>query len=121
MFQAFDKDPDRDWAGEFARSHICQEYVTGPQLLSTVPAGPKATGTPSPVCRGRLRQAGTLCRRYARVIAADRGCLAFMALLPIVLRALIRAAPAPQGLGGPSGTNKSAQELLLMPCRSSCC
>ena len=91
-----------------------QEYVTGPQLLSTASAGPKAAGTPAPVCRGRLRQAGTLCRRYARVIAADRGYLAFMALLPIVLGALIRAVPAPQGLGGPFGTNKSAQELLLM-------
>ena len=114
VFQAFDKDPDRDWAGEFARSHICQEYVTGPRLLSTASAGPKAAGTPAPVCRGRLRQAGTLCRRYTRVIAADRGYLAFMALLPIVLGALIRAVPAPQGLGGPFGTNKSAQELLLM-------
>ena len=61
-----------------------------------------------------LRQAGTLCRRYARVIAADRGYLAFMALMPIVLGALIHFVPAPQGLAGASGSNQDAQELLVM-------
>ena len=35
------------------------------------------------------------------MIAADRGYLAFMALLPVVLGGLIRAVPAAQGLGGP--------------------
>jgi len=113
VFQAFDREPGRDWAGEFARSRICAEYVTGPQRLSAVSAGPKAAGTPAPVRRGRLRQAGTLCRRYTRVIAADRGYLAFMALLPIMLGALIRAV-AGQGLGGPAGGNADAQELLVM-------
>ena len=113
VFQAFDRDPRRDWAGEFTRSRICAEYVTGPQRLGAVPAGPKAAGTPAPVRRGRLRQAGTLCRRYTRVIAADRGYLAFMALLPIMLGALIRAV-AGHGLGGPAGRNTDAQELLLM-------
>ena len=32
----------------------------------------------------------TLTRRYVRVIAADRGYLLFMGLLPIILGALIR-------------------------------
>jgi ABC transport system ATP-binding/permease protein len=115
VFQAFERYPDRDWAGEFAGSPICEEYVTRPQAIPVVTGGPKAAGTPAaPVRRGRLRQAGTLCRRYARVIAADRGYLAFMGLLPIVLGALIHLVAGKQGLAGPFGTNTNAQELLVM-------
>jgi hypothetical protein len=45
------------------------------------------------------------------VIAADRGYVLFMGLLPLVLGLLIRFVPAMQGLAGPNG-NMSAQELL---------
>ncbi len=114
VFQAFDRCPDRDWAGEFAQSPACAQYVTGPRAFSEPAGGPKAAGTPAPVRGSALRQAGTLCRRYARVIAADRGYLAFMALMPIVLGALIHFVPAPQGLAGASGSNQDAQELLVM-------
>jgi ABC-type multidrug transport system ATPase subunit len=112
VFQAFDKFPDRDWAGEFARSKVCEEYVTGPRALAAQATGPKAAGTAPPVRGARTRQFGTLCRRYARVIAADRGYLGFMALLPILLGVMIRSVPAKAGLAGP--TNPDAQELLLI-------
>jgi ABC-type multidrug transport system ATPase subunit len=75
VFQSFEQFPERDWAGEFARSRICAQYVTGPQAPSPAPDGPIAAGTPRPPIRhGRLHQVSTLCRRYARVIAADPCC-----------------------------------------------
>ncbi len=121
VFQAFDRYPDRDWAGEFAGSPVYEEYVTRPQSIPAVTGGPKAAGTPAtPVRRGRLRQVSTLCRRYARVIAADRGYLAFMGLLPIVLGVLIRLVAGKQGLAGPFGTNTNAQELLVVLVVSVC-
>jgi hypothetical protein len=67
-----------------------------------------------------MRQLGTLCRRYARVIAADRGYLGFMALMPIVLGAMIHIVPAKEGLGGGFGANPDAQQLLLMLVISAC-
>jgi ABC transport system ATP-binding/permease protein len=62
----------------------------------------------------------TLTRRYVRVIAADRGYLMFMALLPVVLGLLLRFVPAPEGLAGGQGTNKAASELLLILAISAC-
>ena len=121
VFQAFDREPDRDWAGEFSRSRICAEYVTGPQAPSAAHHGPKAAGTPAPpLRRGRLRQLGTLCRRYVRVISADRGYLAFMALMPIVLGGLTHALGGAQGLAGAPGTNQTAQQMLLVLVVSAC-
>ncbi|MGA2824540.1 MAG: FHA domain-containing protein [Streptosporangiaceae bacterium] len=121
VFQAFERYPDRDWAAEFTRSPIYAEYVTRPQAIPAISGGPKAAGTPAaPVRRGRLRQATTLCRRYTRVIAADRGYLAFMGLLPIVLGVLIRLVAGKQGLAGPFGTNANAQELLVILVVSVC-
>jgi hypothetical protein len=46
------------------------------------------------------------------VIAADRGYVLFMGLLPLVLGMLIRLVPAKQGLAGPPG-NTSAQDRPL--------
>jgi hypothetical protein len=53
------------------------------------------------------------------VIAADRGYVLFMGLLPLVLGMLIRLVPAKQGLAGPPG-NTSAQELLQIPVTCAC-
>ncbi len=121
VFQAFERFPDRDWAGEFAKSQICAQYVTRPQTLSPAADGPMAAGTAAPpLARGRLHQVSTLCRRYARVIAADRGYLLFMGLMPIVLGLLTHALSGSQGLAGSLGTNASAQQLLLVLVVSAC-
>jgi hypothetical protein len=53
------------------------------------------------------------------VIAADRGYVLFMGLLPIMLGLLIRFVPAMQGLAGPNG-NMSAQELLQILVTCAC-
>ena len=53
------------------------------------------------------------------MIAADRGYVLFMGLLPLVLGLLIRFVPAMQGLAGPNG-NMSAQELLQILVTCAC-
>ena len=62
----------------------------------------------------------TLTRRYVRVIASERGYLAFMGALPVVLGVLIRLFPAMNGLAGPPGTNQNARELLVMLVACAC-
>jgi hypothetical protein len=100
VFQAFERYPDRDWAAEYAASPAYAQYVLGqraqvPQLQD----GQELAATPPPQRRGAFRQLGTLTRRYARVIASDRGYLTFMFLLPVLLGALVALVPAKQGLG----------------------
>jgi ABC transport system ATP-binding/permease protein len=113
VFQAFEAFPDRDWAAEFAASPVYAQYVLGRPR----PA-PKANelvlpATPPPQRRGALRQMATLTRRYMRVIAADRGYLLSMGLLPIILGVLINFVGSSQGLTGLPHTNQNAEELLL--------
>jgi ABC-type multidrug transport system ATPase subunit len=129
VFQSFEKYPDRDWAGEFAASVEHAQYVAGPRVPEPRRRGmrgPESVGpegeppaAPRPR-RGRIRQTATLTRRYLRVIGADRGYLAFMGLLPVVLGALLRFVPSPLGLAGAPGTNGNAEELLLILAISAC-
>jgi ABC-type multidrug transport system ATPase subunit len=119
LFQAFDNHPDRDWADEFAESLAYARYVaTQRPQEAAPPEGQLALALPAQRRRG-LQQFATLTRRYARVIAADRGYVLFMGLLPVVLGLLIRFVPAMQGLAGPNG-NMSAQELLQILVTCAC-
>ena len=119
LFQAFDSHPDRDWADEFAASLAYARYVaTQRPQEAAQPEGQLALALPAQRRRG-LQQFATLTRRYARVIAADRGYVLFMGLLPVVLGLLIRFVPAMQGLAGPNG-NMSAQELLQILVTCAC-
>ena len=98
VFQSFDAEPGRDWAGEYRRSAWYQQYV-----LSAVDGrGPSAAPRqipPAPSSKNRLAQFSTLCRRYLSVIASDRVYLGLLAGAPIVLGAVILAIPAQYGLG----------------------
>lgn len=129
VFQAFEAYPDRDWAGEFAASPEHAQYVAGPRAPEPAVRtrrGPEVPGpdgeppAPPPARRGRLSQVSTLTRRYLRVIGADRGYLLFMGLLPVVLGALLRFVPSPEGLAGLPHTNADAEELLLILAISAC-
>jgi ABC transport system ATP-binding/permease protein len=121
MFQAFEREPDRDWAAEFAGSPAHAEWVEaqGPKN-ATVPSYLQPSAAPPPRRQGWFRQTGTLTRRYARVIAADRGFVLFMGLLPIVLGLLVHFVPAKEGLAGAPGTNVSAVELLQILVTCAC-
>ena len=114
VFQAFDRQPERDWAGEFESSRIYERYITQPQTIPAVSSGPKAAGTRAPVRGGAFHQIGTLCRRYARVIASDRGYLLFAALMPVILGGLIYALGGTKGLRGAPGSNSNAQTVLIL-------
>jgi ABC-type multidrug transport system ATPase subunit/ABC-type multidrug transport system permease subunit len=97
VFQAFDAEPQRDWAGEYRRSAWYQQFV-----LSAVdgrgPSAPPRQIPPAPASKNRLAQFSTLCRRYLSVIASDRVYLGLLAGAPIVLGLVILAIPAPHGL-----------------------
>jgi ABC-type multidrug transport system ATPase subunit/ABC-type multidrug transport system permease subunit len=114
VFQAFERYPDRDWAGEYAASPAHQQYVLGQQQAPPPSDSQVLAATPPPQRRGAFKQMGTLTRRYIRVIASDRGYLTFMALLPILLGALISQVPAAHGLAGRPGSNLDAGTLLLI-------
>ena len=114
VFQAFERYPDRDWAAEFAGSPAYAQYVMGRPKPQPVPNSQELAPTPPPQRRGGFSQMTTLTRRYVRVIAADRGYLIFMGLLPVVLGTLINFVGSSQGLAGPPHTNQSAEEVLLM-------
>jgi ABC transport system ATP-binding/permease protein len=115
VFQAFDRYPDRDWAGEYAGSAAFQQYVLGQRPQPPQPGDSQIlAATPPPQRRGAFSQMGTLTRRYLRVIASDRGYLTFMVLLPVLLGALISQVPSPNGLGGPLFQNLDAGTLLLI-------
>jgi len=113
VFQAFDAEPGRDWAGEYRNSGYYHRYVAA-EMNSQAPAlsGPVQAATPAPATRNRFAQLSTLCRRYMAVIASDRVYLAFMAAMPIVLGAVIQVIPAPLGLSGPN--NQGVESLLLI-------
>jgi ABC transport system ATP-binding/permease protein len=115
VFQAFEADPDRDWAAEYAASPAYAQYMTGPRWRPAYkPGEQQPQPATQPRRRGALRQMTTLTRRYVRVISADRGYLLFMGLLPIILGALIHFVGSRQGLAGPPHTNQNAQVVLLM-------
>ena len=120
VFQAFDAEPNRDWAGEFRRSSAHDRYVAA-EMSSSAPASAAAQpAPPPPATRNRLAQLSTLCRRYLAVIASSRVYLAMLAVTPIVLAGAVRLMPAPEGLAGGPGTNADAQGLLLILVMSAC-
>ena len=110
VFQAFDQEEERDWAAEFKRSPLYAKYVTAGLNGHAPQAGRRQVKPQKP--RNRFAQLFTLVRRYLAVIASDRVYLAFLAGVPIVLGVVIRVIPAHLGLGGQTGTNDAAQQLL---------
>ena len=117
VFQAVEAHPERDWAAEFRASPYYAQYVA-PDVMPA-PEAERAVST-APRRRGWLGQVVTLTRRYAQVIAADRGFLIMMAVLPVVLGLLIHFVPAAHGLSGFPGTRLTAQELLQLLITSAC-
>jgi ABC transport system ATP-binding/permease protein len=114
VFQAFEAYPDRDWAAEFAASPAYAQYVLGQRPKPPPQVNGKGLpAAPPPQRRGAVRQMTTLTRRYVRVIAADRGYLLSMGLLPVILGVLIHFVGSSAGLTGLPHTNQNAEELLL--------
>jgi ABC-type multidrug transport system ATPase subunit len=94
-----------DWADIFARVSTDPDGVHQ-AFLARHPAPPRrrsptagAVPLGNPPQTSLLRQVGTVARRQTRLITADRGYFAFLALLPFVLGVLSLAVPGNTGLG----------------------
>jgi ABC transport system ATP-binding/permease protein len=118
VFQAFSREPQRDWMGEYKRSADYAKYVTA--RMAAPVAHPLPSGAVQreeaapPRQRGRVRQLSTLARRYTRVMSVDRGYLMFAALLPLILGGLVRAVSGSGLSGGLLHSNAGAQQTLLI-------
>ncbi|MFD7028673.1 FHA domain-containing protein [Streptomyces sp. NPDC059917] len=113
-FEAFENDQGRDWAGEYRASPYQRRYATS----AASPVRARTDGAPSASAAG-LRvpppkpqswgaQLGTLIRRYAAALGADRTFLAIMVALPFVMGAMARA------LAGSELTPETAINALLI-------
>ncbi|MBO4258815.1 FHA domain-containing protein [Streptomyces griseorubiginosus] len=109
-FEAFERDTDRDWAGDFRLSPFHRRYITEATAQPRVPRSGPVVITPPARPRSRGAQLGTLVRRYTAALSADRTFLAIMIALPFVMGAMARA------LAGSELTHDTAMNALLILC-----
>ncbi|MER6283353.1 ABC transporter ATP-binding protein/permease [Streptomyces sviceus] len=109
-FEAFERDQDRDWAGDFRGSAFQHQYVTEATAQPRTPRSEPVIIAPPPRPRSRGAQLGTLIRRYTAALGADRTFLAIMIALPFVMGAMARA------LAGSQLTRDTAMNALLILC-----
>lgn len=110
-FEAFERDQGRDWAAEYQESPFHDEYIDN---SSAQPHMTRATRSaivaPPPKAQSWGSQLGTLVRRYAATLGADRTFLAVMIALPFVMGAMARA------LAGSKLSQGTAMNALLILC-----
>ncbi|BBY06747.1 ATP-binding cassette domain-containing protein [Mycobacterium noviomagense] len=113
-----------DWADIFARVSTDPDGVHR-AFMARHPAAPRQPSTTegavplgTPPHTSLWRQVSTIARRQMRLIRADRGYFAFLAVLPFVLGALLLAVPGNTGLGvaNPRGAqpNEPSDILILL-------
>jgi ABC-type multidrug transport system ATPase subunit len=112
MFHTLKGRPPQEWAQRFRSSPDYERYVMGG---AASPGGVRRTSLPPLRQQSIGGQFSTLCRRYLSVIAADRAYLGILIALPIILAAISRIVPDPDGLGfSPTSANIKARQLLLV-------
>ncbi|MEU1516337.1 FHA domain-containing protein [Streptomyces sp. NPDC005811] len=109
-FEAFERDQDRDWAGQYRDSAFHHRYVVNSSAQPRLPREGPVILLPPPRPRSRAAQLGTLVRRYTAALGADRTFLAIMIALPFVMGAMARA------LAGGELTRDTAMNALLILC-----
>ncbi|MET8804213.1 FHA domain-containing protein [Streptomyces sp. NPDC004546] len=109
-FEAFDRDPERDWAREYRESPFHRHYVAESTTQPHHPGPAPVSPAPPPRPRGWGAQLGTLVRRYAAVLGSDRTFLLVMIALPFVMGAMARA------LAGGRLARDTAMNALLILC-----
>ncbi|WP_084495159.1 FHA domain-containing protein [Nocardia shimofusensis] len=120
VFQAFDREEDRDWAGEFRDSARFQHYVAVGLTEDVGPVHTQRPPVPPPAPQSGLSQLSTLCRRYLAVIASDRSYVALLGVMPLLLGGLIAAVPSGEGFTGAPGTNTDAPTKLMILAFGAC-
>ncbi|MGW6422250.1 FHA domain-containing protein [Nocardia sp. NPDC055053] len=114
VFQAFDREEDRDWASEFRDSPRYENYVDVGPIDDVGQAEVQRPPAPPPAPQSKLSQLSTLCRRYLAVIASDRSYLVLLGVMPLLLGGLIAAIPSGEGFTGAPGTNTDAPTKLMI-------
>ncbi|MER6065718.1 FHA domain-containing protein [Streptomyces sp. CA-142005] len=109
-FEAFDRDPERDWAREYRESPFHRHYVAESTTQPHHPGPAPVSPAPPPRPRGWGAQLGTLVRRYAAVLGSDRTFLLVMIALPFIMGAMARA------LAGGRLARDTAMNALLILC-----
>jgi ABC-type multidrug transport system ATPase subunit len=117
VFQAFEAEPNRDWAAEYRNSMYYQQYVAGGMENPVAIQGRGAQAAAAPKTSNRFAQISTLVRRYSAVIASDRGFLYLLVGVVLGLGALVRAFPLPNGgFVGPNNDGAQSALLILVLC-----
>jgi ABC-type multidrug transport system ATPase subunit len=109
-FEAFETDSDRDWAGEYRSSPHHQRYVTDFSKQRPALQAEARVGGPPKRRQTWGAQLGTLVRRYAAVLGADRTFLGVLIALPIVMGVLTRL------IAGSQLNRDTATSALLVLC-----
>ncbi|MEZ0096148.1 FHA domain-containing protein [Streptacidiphilus sp. EB129] len=109
-FEAFEQDTARDWAGQYRESAAYRRYIAGAMSRPGQPGASVRPTVPPPKAQSWGSQLGTLVRRYAAALAADRTFLAIMIALPFVMGAMTHA------LAGRRLDQNSALNALLILC-----
>ncbi|MDX2541526.1 FHA domain-containing protein [Streptomyces sp. WI04-05B] len=110
-FEAFERDRDRDWAGEYRTSRLHRQYIADSTAQPRLPrSGPVDAAPSPPKPQSWGAQLSTLVRRYTAALGADRTFLAIMIALPFVMGAMARA------LAGSRLTQETAMNALLILC-----
>ncbi|WP_374403183.1 FHA domain-containing protein [Streptomyces sp. 35G-GA-8] len=118
VFSAFENYRDYDWAGRWRSSQHYQLYAADiDSVAAQSVAMPKAQQMRPPKPQSWGSQLLTLIRRYVSVIASDKGFMALMVILPVVLGVVSVVVPAKFGLGpaeAPARFNGAAGTILLI-------
>ncbi|MHC0431376.1 ABC transporter ATP-binding protein/permease [Streptomyces sp. O3] len=116
VFSAFENYRDYDWAGRWKGSQHYQMYAADIDAVAAQPVQMSQQQMIPPKPQGWGSQLLTLIRRYASVIASDRGFLALMVILPAVLGAVSVVIPTDFDLRPPPpGTfNSNAGTIMLI-------
>ncbi|MGD9485209.1 FHA domain-containing protein [Streptomyces sp. TRM70308] len=120
VFSAFENYRDYDWMGRWRGSQHYQLYAADIDAVAPQPVQvdwhQQQARLQKPQSWGA--QLWTLMRRYASVIASDRGFMALMLILPAVLGVVSVVIPSDYGLGyGPERsrfTNRDASTIMLI-------
>ncbi len=120
VFQAFDLEENRDWAGEFRDTPRFGHYVAGGLTDGAGPAEVQSPPAPPPPSQSKFSQLSTLCRRYLAVIASDRSYLVLLGVMPLLLGGLIAAVPGGAGFAGAPGSNTDAPTKLMILAFGAC-
>ncbi|WKU44235.1 FHA domain-containing protein [Streptomyces sp. VNUA116] len=116
VFSAFENYRDYDWSGRWRGSQHYQMYAADIDAVApqSVHVQPQMVRPPKAQSWGS--QLWTLMRRYASVIASDRGFMALMLILPAVLGGVSTVIPSDFGLGPASKGhfNQDAGTIMLI-------